>query len=163
MLTEQESARARKALLVNWIIWFVIFFSLVIYLVVAHLVGADIQTADLPEVTYRMILKILMGLGTVQLVVSFPLRKFIINSGQKRGLPGRRSDMPRPDIDKVVQRYSIALVIALALCESVGIYGLVIFFLGQDLQTLYLFVAASAAAMVLHRPRMSEIEDVFEL
>ena len=51
-----------------------------------------------------------------------------------------------------------ALVLCLALCESIGIYGLVLFFLGDTFQTLYTFVVISAAGMFYYRPKREELE-----
>jgi hypothetical protein len=39
------------------------------------------------------------------------------------------------------------MIVSLAMTESVGIYGLVLFFLGKNTMDLYLLIAVSAVAM----------------
>ena len=55
-------------------------------------------------------------------------------------------------------KYSTALIVSLGLSESIGIYGFVLFLLGDDLQTLYIFIGISALAIYVHRPKREEIE-----
>lgn len=50
------------------------------------------------------------------------------------------------------------MIVTLAIAESVAIYGLLLLFLGKDFQSLYIFTAVSAAAMIVHRPKMDEVE-----
>jgi hypothetical protein len=95
-------------------------------------------------------------------MVSFPLRRFIIRSAQKGNDPNPQTGRSRPDIQTVIGKYATAVIISLALSESVGIFGLVLFFLGKDFQILHAFLACSAVAMVFHRPRVSEIENLFD-
>jgi hypothetical protein len=57
-------------------------------------------------------------------------------------------------------KYTTALVVAMALSESIGIYGLVLFFLSKDSLTLYLFILMSAIAMFYYRPRKEELLQV---
>jgi hypothetical protein len=50
------------------------------------------------------------------------------------------------------------MVVSLALSESIGIYGLVLFFLGESFRTLYIFLGISALAIFLYRPKREELE-----
>ena len=50
------------------------------------------------------------------------------------------------------------VVVWLALSESVGVYGFVLFLLGGGFGTLYIFVALAALGMLYHRPRLHELE-----
>ncbi len=50
------------------------------------------------------------------------------------------------------------MLLSLALSESIGIYGLVLFFLGDSFQTLYIFIGISALGMFHYRPKREEIE-----
>jgi hypothetical protein len=56
-----------------------------------------------------------------------------------------------------LQKYSAATIIALAMSESIGVYGLILFFLGKSSTDLYLLILISAAAMVIYRPRKDEM------
>ncbi len=48
----------------------------------------------------------------------------------------------------------------MALSESIGIYGMVLFILSKDSMTLYQFITMSAIAMFYYRPRKEELLEV---
>jgi hypothetical protein len=48
-------------------------------------------------------------------------------------------------------------MISLALCESVGIFGFVLFLIGKNALDLYILVALSATAMFIYRPKKDEL------
>ena len=50
------------------------------------------------------------------------------------------------------------MFVSLALSEFIGIMGLVLFFLGDNFQVLYTFMAISTIAMFLYRPKREELE-----
>ena len=57
----------------------------------------------------------------------------------------------------MLPKYSIAVIASLAMSESIGIYGLVLFLLGKNAMDLYLLVGISAAAMFYYRPKKDEL------
>ena len=57
-----------------------------------------------------------------------------------------------------MNQYTAVVVISLALVESIGIYGFVLFGLGGGLKTLYTFIGISALAMIFYRPKREELE-----
>jgi len=48
------------------------------------------------------------------------------------------------------------------LIESVGIFGFVMFILGDNFNTLYIFSGLSALGMFLYRPQMDEYARIIE-
>lgn len=58
-----------------------------------------------------------------------------------------------------VQRLVSFTVISLALCETVAIYGLVIFLINGSSLDFYLFLALSFVFIIIHFPRYSQWED----
>jgi len=56
-----------------------------------------------------------------------------------------------------LQRYLTAMIVALTMSETMGIFGLVLFLLGKNSIDLYLLVGVSAAAMIMYRPRKEEM------
>jgi hypothetical protein len=62
------------------------------------------------------------------------------------------------DPPSFLARYTTAMVVALALCESIGIFGLVLFLLGDTYRTLHAFISLSAVSMVYYRPKLEELE-----
>ena len=145
-------------LLVMWIIWVAMVGSLVIYVVICSLIGDHIKRSigsDFPLVLLR---NILLCVSAVILIATHYIRKFILK--KPIGSPGSISiSQPSPqDLAKIYRKYLTAMIIALALCESVGIFGLTLFFLGASYQTLYTFMIISAAGMFYYRPKREEIE-----
>jgi hypothetical protein len=57
-----------------------------------------------------------------------------------------------------VAKYTTAMMVSLALSESIGIYGFVLFLLGDDLQTPFIFNGIAATAMYFYRPKREELE-----
>ena len=102
--------------------------------------------------------KILYGVALATFVLAYFLRKLMV-SGRFSGSQGSPFKPVGPSRQPpYLAKYTMAVVVSLAFSESMGIYGLVLFFLGEDLQTLYTFIAISALAMIFFRPKMEELE-----
>jgi|LQYC01.1.fsa_nt_gi hypothetical protein len=56
-----------------------------------------------------------------------------------------------------VTRYFNAVIVSLAVSESIGLYGFVLFFFSADFPIPYTFMAISAAAMFYFRPKIEEL------
>ena len=56
-----------------------------------------------------------------------------------------------------VSKYIAAMIVSLAMSETIGIYGLVLFMLGKNTMDLYLLIFISAAAMFYYRPQKEKI------
>ena len=153
-----ETGQVENKLLVMWIIWGAMAVSLVFYIVLCHLVVAEARRPLGPDFPLAILRNILFGIGIASLIAAYFMRKSIL--GKKAGVSGPNSAIkpPSPDIDTICGKYTTAMIIALALCEIVGICGLVLFFLGDSFQTVYAFVIISAAGMFHFRPKREEIE-----
>ena len=105
-----------------------------------------------------LVRNILFGIGIIALIATHFIRKFIL--GKPSGGPESVSTSPPSPQDpaKTYAKYTTAMIISLVLCESVGIYGLVLFFLGGSFQTMYTFMIISAAGMFYYRPKREEIK-----
>jgi hypothetical protein len=153
-----EPKTVENKLLVMWIIWGAMMGSLVFYIVICNLTGDQIRQPTGPDFPLVLLRNILFGIGIVALIATHFIRKFILR--KPSGDPGLVStSQPSPqDPAKIYAKHTIAMIISLALCESVGIYGLVLFFLGGSFQTMYTFMIISAAGMFYYRPKKEEIE-----
>lgn len=140
MTTEQDSERVLAA---AKIIWLALLGSLALYLVVGRLAAPRFASPMSGE-TYAVLRTALIALGIVTLIAAKYLRRLILGAGQDR-----RATVP--------QRYASAVIASLAMSESVGIYGLVLYLLGKNEMDLYLLVGISAAAMFYFRPRPEEL------
>lgn len=138
----------QKEFRVAQVIWIAILAALVIYLGVGHVFfGRDFVDAE--TVPLSLIRNILAGVGGLMLVGSWFIRRSM--------LVGNGSASP-PDAAVVAANYRKATMISAGICEAVGLFGLVLVFLGDSLQTLYLFVVLATAAMIIQRPKMEELQ-----
>ena len=79
-----------------------------------------------------------------------------VRAGISKPKPVER--MVKWDGPPFIAKYATAVIVSLALSESIGIYGFVLFLLGGGFKTLYIFIAVSALAMVFYRPKREEME-----
>jgi hypothetical protein len=60
------------------------------------------------------------------------------------------------------KRYLVTVIVSLSLIESVGIFGLVMFILGDNFNTLFIFTGLSALGLFLYRPKVHEYASIIE-
>jgi len=147
MITDQE---LDKGLLTLRVIWFAMLISLAIYLFIGLRVGTRFQS-PVNEETFRILRTVLYVVAFATLMITRYIRKLILSGKGQNRQPTQTSQPP------VLQKYSTAMIVALALSESIGIYGLLLFFLGKNPMDLYLLILISAAAMFMYRPRKDEV------
>ena len=157
MLEPQEREAIEKGFLPVLIIWGAMLASLLIYVLICHLAGEQIRKVPGPEFPIALIRNILTGLAGATLLLAYYMRRVML-----RVRPG--GSVPDPPVHTgqptALAKYTMAVIISLALCESIGVYGIVLFFLGADFQILYIFIGASAAAMYFFRPKKGELVEM---
>ncbi len=147
MITEQEMDRG---LMTMKIIWSAMLMSLAVYLVVGLVVAPNMPSTFTGD-TFATLRMALYLLGIATLIAARYIRKLIL------GREGRSVGPAQAQPSSLMAIYTSAVIASLAMCESVGIYGLVLFFLGRNSTDLYLLLGISAAAMVYYRPRKEEL------
>lgn len=147
MITGQEFD---KRLMTLRIIWFAMLMSLAVYLFVGFRVGTNVQSS-VNEDTFGMLKTVLYALAFAILIATRYIRKLILSGKSQVSQPTQVLKHP------ALQKYSVATIVALAMSESIGIYGLILFFLGKNSTDLHLLILISAAAMVMYRPRKDEM------
>lgn len=152
MINEQEMDRGMMTLK---IIWSALLASLGIYLVIGRMVAPSMPPAVGSE-TLGMLRIAIYLLAFATLIASRHVRKLILARGSRAAGPLRTAPSP------IMPRYTSAVIASLALCESVGIYGLVLFLLGKDITDFYLLLGISAAAMIYHRPKKEELDRLYQ-
>ena len=121
--------------------------SLMTMLVICHIYAEKIQI-DLDEqlrITIRTILYVVT-------ILTFPILKFVRHVMlrlQKNNTPPK-------------SRYLLAITVTMLIAESMGIFGFVMYVLGDSYNTLYIFTMLSALAMFLHKPNKEEYKEIFE-
>ena len=153
-----QKGTVENKLLVMWIIWVAMVGSLVIYIVICNLIGDQIRRPIGPGFPLVLLRNLLFCICIVTLIATHFIRKLILRK-PRGSLEWVSKSQPSPqDLAKIYAKYTTAMIISLALCESVGIYGLVLFFLGDNFQIMYTFMIISAAGMFYYRPKREEIE-----
>jgi hypothetical protein len=153
-----QRGTVESKLLIMWILWGSMVGSLVIYIIICIMIGDQIRRPINPEFPLVLLRNIFFGIGITALIAARFIRKSIL-----RVTPGDPGSVSTPqtsprDLSKIYGKYTTAMIISLALCESVGIYGFILFIMGDGFQTLYAFMIISAAGMFYYRPKREEIE-----
>ena len=152
MMTDEELG---KELLRLKVIWFGMLGSLAIYLFIGLQIATSPQ-ASMNESTFAVLKTVLYIITTVLLVITKYIRKHIL-SGKGQDRQATQS-FQHP----ALQKYATAMIVAWASSESIGIFGLVLFFLGKKPADLYLLIVISAVAMFMYRPRKDEVISLFQ-
>jgi hypothetical protein len=158
MMQVSERKPNENRLLSFWIIWAAIFGSLFIYAFICHQWGVEIGQTIGPNFPLDLMRDVLYGVAISTLILTHFLRKFLL-AGGSRGSESMSLNPPTPSAQSSpMGKYGVAMLVSLALSESIGVYGLVLFFVGESFRTLYTFLGISALAMFLYRPKREELE-----
>ena len=135
------------------IIWGAMLISVFIYIIVGLYIVDEIDI-HLESNIIDMLRNVLYGSTLSILFVTKLLRGMLLSA------KGSSANTVRSQIYSqypAISKYTTALIITLALCESIGILGLTLFILGKNLKDLYLFIIVSAASMIYYRPKKEDI------
>lgn len=158
MMEDHERRANENRLLTFWIIWAAMFGSLLIYVLICHQFGDEIRRTAGLNIPLDLVRNGLYGVAISTLILTRFLRKFMLAGPPGSSAPTSSNPPPRSSQSSSIGKYATSMVVSLALSESIGIYGLVLFFLGESFRTLYIFIGISALAMFLYRPKREELE-----
>jgi len=145
-----------KAMQVLWFLWGGMFVSLLIYTGLVVFAGHLLRSgkAQLDPATLQTLTMALAFIAAVLLAGAFIVRNRLLNASPAAATrPARRGNDDGPPPPPAVARYTTAMLVSLALCEAVAIFGFVLFMLGADNLLCYLFIGTGAMAMLFFRPR----------
>jgi hypothetical protein len=108
------------------------------------------------EDVFSILRTVLCAAAFINVIAAGRVRKFILSSGGQDA--ERAGGSPGP----VIQKYLFAMIVALVMCESAGVFGLVLFILGQNELDLYGLIALAAIGMFQYRPNRDEVMALFE-
>jgi len=159
MLEKRELEQLDKGWTIIRIIWGALFGSLAVYLLVCTLIEDRLQSMS-PDFPLETMQIVLFGVSILIFFITGTIRKALLNTSV-RGSASALFRNPSSQIQNpAVGKYITAIVAATALSESIGIYGVVLFFLSKDSTTLYLFLIMSAISMFYYRPRKEELWEI---
>jgi len=154
MLGPEERETIEKGFAPIAIIWGALLASLFIYILIAHTMGDQIRQAPRAEFPIALMRNILFGVAAAELLLAYYLRKRMLRVQPEGQTPASPLTSGQPT---ALAKYTAAVIVSLALCEGIGIYGLILFLLGDDYHTLYLLIGVSAIAMFYFRPKKEEL------
>jgi len=182
-----EPEQLKSALILPWVIFGTMLAMLAAFLIVCIIFGDQIQQ-PLPEAQRVLIRTILY----VAAIVTFPMTNLIrhiqlrlnqtmplshatpeiddcMDAGGttpgKGGVESRQEQRSRATHGAVAEakrRYLVTIIVSMSLIESVGIFGFVMFMLGDNFNTLYIFSGLSALGLFLYRPKVNEYAKIVE-
>lgn len=160
MLAPSEREAIEKGYLTLKMIWIAMLGLPPIYVIVCHLFGHEIRQATTAQLPLARLKYIFLGLSLVTLCLTYYLRGLMLavrslGFDVRPSEPSSYSSQPQ-----ALGKYTTAVIVSLALSGSIGMYGLVLFFLGGAFQNLYLFIVISVCAMVLFRPKKEELAEL---
>jgi len=156
-VTLAERDPHQQGLLTLWIIWAAMLASLLVYVFICSQFAEEIRRAESTDFPIGLLRNLFYAAAAVIVLITHFLRKLMLstrfsNPGGKVFVTGAASNQP-----SFLGQYTIATIVSLALSESIGIFGFVLFLLGDSMQTLYIFVGISALAMFFLSPEKGRI------
>lgn len=155
MLGRVEPEQLKSGLILPWVIQGIMLATLATFLIVCIAYGDQIQE-PLPE-TQRVLFRTILY---VVAIVTFPITNLIrhIQLRLNQTMPYSHAT-PGMEAKK---RYLVTIIVSMSLIESVGVFGFVMFILGDNFNTLYIFSGLSALGMFLYRPKVDEYARIVE-
>ncbi|MCM3902161.1 MAG: hypothetical protein ND866_10685 [Pyrinomonadaceae bacterium] len=121
-------------------LWFALFMSIVIYFGIALFMGPE-NNSDSDAAPNTLLTVVLTALGTVLVLVSFPVKRTFLERSVER---------------QEVELVQKGLVFACAICEVSALLGLVERFVTNN-RGYYLLFLISAIGIALHFPRREQL------
>jgi hypothetical protein len=144
MPDRNEHKPLESDLVLPWLIVAFLFVLLASYVVVCHLLDEQFRL-HWPEPQREVLRTVFYAVA----ILIFPLTNLIRHIMV-------RLNQTMPGATPPKQRYLTTIVVSLSLVESVGVMGLVLFILGDDFNTLYIFSGLALLGLFLHRPKPDE-------
>lgn len=167
MLSRVQSEQLKSNLILPWVVLSIMLVMLAATIIVCQTIGGQLQQ-PLPEAQRVLIRTILYVIA----IITFPLTNLIryIQLSLNQTMPYSLSEHGNGDstdagggiIAEAKRRYLVTIIVSMTLIESVGAFGLIMFILGDDFNTLYIFTGLSALGLYLYRPKADEYLGIIE-
>ena len=134
----------------HWFVVGIMLVTLMIYLFICHQFGHAMQD-PLPEDRRVFIRSVFYAIA----IVVFPITNLIrhIQLRLNQTILGNKS---------AKSRYLLTVIVSMMLVEGVGVLGFVMFMLGDDFNTLYIFTGLAVLGLYLYRPKFTEYTQIVD-
>ncbi len=159
MLDPAKKVELEKGLKILNIVWIAIFAMLIIYVAISHSYGGLLKDSIDADLLKK--LKLLFpGLAGIGVFLSIFLRKSVLSEKKLMKITEPKEGRNVVHLPSLINKYTVIVIIASAISESVGIFGMVLYLLGDTLRTLYSYIALSGIALFYHKPRIEDLEQI---
>jgi len=124
--------------------------GLIAMVMICHFYAEQIQLNF--EVQDRIVLRTVLY---VVAILSFPLMKFVRHVLMRLNQTSKGNKTAK-------YRYLLTIFISMTLAEGLGLFGVLMYVLGDNYNTLYIFVGLSALAMYLYQPSKEEYASIVD-
>ena len=154
---EKEGGNHPSILLSSWIIWVGFLLTLAIYVGICEMLGIQSENKANSGLTTIWIRTAFYVVAIILFPVISALKQLIF---KKTFLSGESSDDSPKPTDTLNSRYLAGLMVAFALANSIGTLGFLLFLMGDNYRTLYMFIGISVICMLIHRPKREEYDQL---
>lgn len=114
-----------------------------------------------PLSSYSILLLVLIVIAAVEIVMIIVSRNIILSG--KFNLTGENqesaNDNSHVQEDSFIRRLYSSFIVAYAICETIAIYGLILYVTGKDPSVFYGFLGAALFLMIVQFPKYEEWEN----
>lgn len=135
-------------LIPHWLICAAMLLLLMTYNIVCH-VWADEIRLNLAEPQRVLIRTILYVIAIILFPLTNLMRHILLRLNQT--MPGEKT---------AEQRYLLTIIVTQSMLEPVSLFGLLMFILGDDFNTLYIFTLLGVVGIYLHKPKQAELQSI---
>jgi len=136
-------------------VWSALLGSLGVYVLVAMIMADKLTPVE--NIPFGFVKNILFGISVLVFIAAFVIRKVLLRIADTNAPAVVRQGSPAGAQPPAAGKYIVAIIAASGLSESIGVCGLIFFFISQDSAALYQFITISALAMFVYRPRKEEL------
>lgn len=142
-------------LLSAWMIWAGFLLTLAIYLGICETLGLQSGSDTNSGLPIIWIRTAFYAVAIILFPVITSLKQLIFKSASRQSKPPNEIANHRKSSKSL---YLAGLVLALALATSIGTFGFLLFLMGDNYRTLYMFIGISVICMLIHRPKRKELD-----
>jgi hypothetical protein len=147
----------KSDLILPWVIVGMMLTMLAAYVIVCHTLGEQLRQ-PLPEAQRVLIRTVFYVIA----IATFPLTNLIRHIQLRLNQTMPHAYAMQGAVALAKNRYLVTVIVSMSLIEVVGIFGLVMFVLGDGFNTLYIFTGLSALGLFLYRPKTDEYSAIIK-
>lgn len=140
----------KSELNLHWLVFFSMSLTLIAYIVIAYWLGQEIQFNYAED--KRIFIRTVFYAVTIATMPLINLLRHILLTLNKTMLGTTPAKL----------RYLITLIVCLALVETIGLFGFIMYVLGDGSNTLYIFCIVAALGLFINRPKQDEYNEIVD-